>query len=388
MKFIHTSDWHIGKTLKGRNRLEEQAQVLTEIVHHAHTHQVDAILIAGDLYEHSAPSAPAQRLVISALQALATQGIEVVVISGNHDHGPTFEAYKPIMDIAGIHVYGEPRAADGGGVHSFTARSTGERVNVAVLPFLSQRHAVKAADIIANTPAQNAGAYDQLVRDVIDNLATGFTDDAVNVIMAHLTCTGGTLGGGERTAQSIMEYHVPPQAFPVSAHYVALGHLHRRQQIPADCPVHYSGSPIAVDFGEQDNPNVICLVEAHPGLPVEVTDLEITAARRLRTVEGTVEELTSRAGEFGDDFLRVRVRQAAYAGLKDDVMEALPNTLEVRIHEDFATTAPSVGLAADAPSRTPHELLSDYMTQAGVDDPRILALFAELHDDLTRQQTA
>lgn len=170
MKFLHTSDWHVGKTLKGRNRLEEQAGVLREITQIAVGNDVDAVLIAGDLYENAAPAADAQRLVVRTLLQLAKQDIEVVLIAGNHDHGATLEAYKPLMDIVGIHVYGQARPAVKGGVHSFRAKSTNERVNVAVLPFLSQRYAVRAAEIIANTPSQNVGAYDQLIRDVLDNL--------------------------------------------------------------------------------------------------------------------------------------------------------------------------------------------------------------------------
>ena len=188
---------------------------------------------------------------------------------------------------------------------SFDARSTGERVNVAVLPFLSQRYAVRAAQLIASTPAEMSRDYDDMVREVIANLAESFTPDAVNVVMAHLTVTGGTFGGGERAAQSIFEYHVPASAFPAEAHYVALGHLHRRQTLPAPCPVVYSGSPFAVDFGEQDNIHVVCLVEATPTTPAKITDMPITAGRRLRTVHGTVAELVARADEFGDDFLRV-----------------------------------------------------------------------------------
>ena len=78
MKFLHTSDWHVGKTLKGRNRLDEQTEVLKEIAGLAVAHEVDAVLIAGDLYENSAPTAEAQRLVIRTLMTLAKQGIEVV----------------------------------------------------------------------------------------------------------------------------------------------------------------------------------------------------------------------------------------------------------------------------------------------------------------------
>ena len=132
--------------------------------------------------------------------------------------------------------------------------------------------------------------------------------------MAHLTCIGGIFGGGERSAQSIFEYSVPASIFPVSAHYVALGHLHRRQSLPAHCPVHYSGSPIAVDFGEQDNTSVVCLVEASPSIPARVTDIPIASGRRLRTVRGTLPELEAQAASFGEDYLRVWLREPTRAG--------------------------------------------------------------------------
>src|SRR6478672_1691493 len=109
--------------------------------------------------------------------------------------------------------------------------------------------------------------YDDMVREVIANLTEGFTPGAVNVAMAHFTVTGGTFGGGERAAQSIFDYNVPASAFPADAHYVALGHLHRRQTLAAPCPVVYSEAPFAVAFGEQDNTHVMCLVQATPAPP-------------------------------------------------------------------------------------------------------------------------
>lgn len=137
MKFLHTADWHTGKALKGTNRLEEQAGVLKEIVEIVERESVDAVLIAGDLYETSAPSAEAQRLVIHTLLELRKTGAEVIAMAGNHDHSPTFEAFRPLMAAAGIHLLGQARPVESGGVISFKARSTSELVNVAVLPFLS-----------------------------------------------------------------------------------------------------------------------------------------------------------------------------------------------------------------------------------------------------------
>jgi exonuclease SbcD len=201
--------------------------------------------------------------------------------------------------------------------------------------------------------------------------------------MAHLTVLDGRMGGGERAAQSIFEYHVPAVAFPRDAHYVALGHLHRRQTMPAPCPVVYSGAPFAVDFGEQDNTSVVCLVQASPTTPARITDLPITAGRRLRTVHGTVDEIVVRAGEFGDDYLRVVIREPARAGLREEVTDALPNALEVRIDTEFALSITDQEPTTDHRDRSPAELFGDFCAARGVADQRVQTLFERLHDELT-----
>ena len=383
MKFLHTADWHVGKVLKGRDRLDEQRGVLAEIVRIADENQVDAVLVAGDVYDAAAPSAPAQQLVIQTLLRLRQTGAEVIVQAGNHDHGGTFEAYRPLMREVGITLAGVVRPAASGGVVRFRARSGGEDVQVAVIPFLTQRYAVRAAEIVSQTPSENVRAYDEMVRQVLRALTAGFGGDTVNLVMAHLTCIGGTFGGGERSAQSIFEYSVPASIFPVSAHYVALGHLHRRQSLPAACPVNYSGSPLAIDFGEQENTSVVCLVEASPGIPARVTDVPIASGRRLQTVRGTLAELAERAASFGQDYLRVWLREPARAGLRDEAAAILPNALEVRIDPEFA--APSRTDRPDASSviRTPDQLFADFCETEQVQDARVMALFSELHDEVT-----
>jgi exonuclease SbcD len=383
VKFLHTADWHVGKTLKGRDRLDEQKAVLGEIAGLAEASQVDAVLVAGDVYDSSAPSAPAQNLVVQALLRMRRAGAEVIVIAGNHDHGPTFEAYRPLMREAGITLAGAARTPDRGGVVRFTARSDGADAQVAIVPFLSQRWAVRAAEIVANTPSENVRAYDELVRQVIASLTAGFGGGTVNLVMSHLTCIGGVFGGGERPAQSIFEYSVPATIFPVSAHYVALGHLHRRQALPAHAPVHYSGSPLAVDFGEADNTSVVCLVETAPGVPARVTDIPVTSGRRLRTVHGTLAELEARAAAFGEDYLRVFVREPARAGLRDDTVAILPNALSVRIDPEFAAPSRQRLVDPGRATRTPEQLFAEYCESKKVSDPRVTALFTELHDEVT-----
>ena len=379
MLFLHTADWHIGKTLKGRSRLAEQREVLAEIIDIAVREQVDAVLIAGDLYDTAAPSAEAQRLVNSALLKLAASAIEVVVIAGNHDHARTFEALRQLMAAGGIEYSGIFRSAAEGGVHRFVARSTGEEVVVALIPFVSRRNIVGAEELVTGTPSQNAGRYEDAMRQIIGSLSAEFSPATVNIVMAHLTCTGGLMGGGEREAQSIFEYHVSAQSFPIDANYVALGHLHRRQQIPAPAPVHYSGAPLAVDFGEEENTPVVCLVEASAQVPAKVTDIPITSGKRLRTVSGTVAQLKAAAPEYGDDYLRVIVEERTRAGLRDDILEALPNALEVRISPEFTHTESRH--AAQRSTASPRDLFAAYCEESGIDDPRLTALFSELLDE-------
>ena len=389
MKFLHTADWHIGKTLKGRDRLDEQRAVLAEIASIAETNEVDAVLVSGDVYDLSAPSAAAQQAVVQALLRMRKAGAEVIVIAGNHDHGPTFDAYRPLMGVAGITLAGTYRSAERGGLVRFKSRSDGADAQVAVLPFLSQRWAVRAAEIVANTPSENVRAYDEQVRQIIASLTGGFCGDTVNLVMSHITCIGGKFGGGERSAQSIFEYSVPASIFPVSAHYVALGHLHRRQALPAPAPVHYSGAPLAVDFGEQDNTSVVCLVEATPGTPARITDIPVTSGRRLRTVYGTLAELEARAGDLGDDYLRVYLREPIRAGLRDDTLELLPNALEVRIDPEFAPAVHAAPRSSDPrAARTPGQLFADYCATRDVSDARVAALFGELHDEVTTTDAA
>ncbi|TCK22803.1 metallophosphoesterase family protein [Pseudonocardia endophytica] len=381
MRILHTADWHVGKTLKGRSRLEEQERVLREIVQVARSHEVDVVLVAGDLYDTAAPSAEAQRLVMRALVGLARDGASVVAIAGNHDHARALEAYRPLALAAGITLVGDVRTADKGGVVELTAR-TGERARLAALPFLSQRYAVTAADLVTQTPDRHTAEYDQQLREILSALTAGFGADTVNLVTAHLTVRGGAWGGGEREAQSILEYAVPATIFPVDAHYVALGHLHRRQRMPAACPVHYSGAPLAVDFGEQENQPVVCVVDVTPTTPAKVTDVPITEGRRLRTVTGTVAELAEMADDVGDALLRVRVREPARAGLRDDVTDLLPNALEVRIDPEFAAPL-TVSRPRTGPERHPSELFAEYLTENGIADERVQALFARLHDDVT-----
>ena len=115
MKILHTSDWHVGKVLKGRDRHDEHVAVLRDIAAAARDHDADLVLVAGDLFETSAPSAKSQGLVMRTLLALREDGRKVVVIAGNHDNASLLDAvYRPVLAELGLHVLGIPRRPESG----------------------------------------------------------------------------------------------------------------------------------------------------------------------------------------------------------------------------------------------------------------------------------
>jgi exonuclease SbcD len=384
MKILHTSDWHVGKVLKGRDRHDEQVAVLRSIVQTARDENVDVVLVAGDLFETAAPAAKAQGLVMRTLLALREDGRHVVVIAGNHDNQALLDAvYRPVLGELGLHVLGTPKRPDSGGLMTLRTR-TGELINVAALPFLSHRYAVRAAEVLLHETAEHTLDYARRVADIVALLTAGFTPEAVNVVMAHATLLGGRRGGGERDVQTALDYELSASMFPATAHYVALGHLHRQQEIPGPCPIFYSGSPLAIDFGEEANESVVLVVTAAPGIRADARPVPVTGGRRLRTLRGTLDEVIAEGEQAGDAYLRVVLAEPGRAGLGDLVREKLPNTLEVMLDDEHRPRPGTRG--GDKPSRvgrSPLQLFGDYLGEQNIEDPRIPRMFGELLDELT-----
>ncbi len=387
MRILHTSDWHVGKVLKGRDRHDEHAAVLGSIVRAARDEDVDVVLVAGDLFETAAPNPQAQGLVMRTLMALREDGRLVVAIAGNHDNQGLIDAvYRPVLTELGLHMLGTPKRPEAGGTLRLRTRS-GEDLRVAALPFLSHRYAVRAAEVLLHETAEHTLDYARRVAQLVALLTDGFTPDAVNVVMTHVTLLGGRRGGGEREAASTLDYELPASMFPATAHYAALGHLHRHQEIAAACPAFYSGSPLAIDFGEEANDSVALIVTAAPGIRADVRPVPVAGGRALRTLRGTLDEVIAAGEQAGDAYLRVILAEPGRAGLGDLVRDKLPNALEVQLDDQHrpqpGAEAARAGARASRAGRTPLDLFGDYLGEQNIDDPRISKMFAELLDTVT-----
>jgi exonuclease SbcD len=369
VKLLHTADWHVGRTIRGRSRDEEHRQVLAEIAAIARDEQVDLILVAGDIFDTAAPAPAAEEIVYRALLDLA-EVAPVVMVAGNHDNPARLRAVAPLLSLGRVRVGATIARPEDGGVLDLSDLS----VRIAIVPFIGKRGIVRVEEILRLDQAERIGEYAERVADILGALTVGMTQDTVNLVITHLMVAGGEPGGGERTAH-LFDYSVPALAFPGHLNYVALGHLHRPQKVPAPVPMWYSGSPLQLDFGEGEDRKAVVLVEAEPGLPVIVTTKNLAGGRRLRTLRGSLAQIEAMVDQVGDSYLRIELEEAARAGLADEVRAILPGAVEVRL----AAVGSDPG--RDVPrrlGRDPSELFRDYLGVRKVEDPRLTELFDDL----------
>lgn len=383
MRFLHTADWHVGKPLRGRTRFDEFAQALDEIACIARDSQVDAVLLAGDVFDSPAPPAEAEKLVYDFLARLLPDRIACVVVAGNHDHPRRLAALARLLEGLRIHVRADVRPPSEGGVVSVPSRDGREEARVAVLPFVAERKVVDACRLVG-PEHEWYEEYSRRLEQVLQLLTEGFTPATVNVVVGHVLISGARVGTGERPLHLGEVYGVNAQQLPQNAQYIALGHLHRPQEIVAPSRTFYSGSILELDFGEKDQQKRVVIVDAAPGRAARVESVPLTAGRRLRDVAGTLDELAALSATAGDDYLRVAVHVDGPApGIAEQVRERLPNALDVRLVYQRETPA-AAPRSTDV--RTPGQLFTDFYRRKHETppSPELLRLFHDSYDEASQ----
>lgn len=384
VRFLHTADWHVGKPLRGRSRLEEFAAALDEIVRIARDARVDAVLLAGDVFDSPAPPAEAEKLVYDFLARLLPERIACVVIAGNHDHPRRLAALAQLLEGLRIHVRADVRPAAEGGVVIVPSRDGREEAKVAVLPFVAERKVVDACRLLG-AEHEWYEEYARRLEQVLQLLTAGFTPQTVNLVLGHVLISGARVGTGERPLHLGEIYGVNAQQLPSNAQYIALGHLHRPQEIVAPSRTFYAGSIIELDFGEKEQQKRVVIVDAAPGRAPKIESVPLSAGRRLRDLAGTLDELAGMAALVGDDYLRVAVNvDGPVPGVAEQVRERLPNALDVRLV--YARETQPSAPPSDGASRTPLELFADFYQRKhqAPPAPDLLELFRDSYDEASQ----
>lgn len=283
MRILHTSDWHIGRTFHGNSTMDALAEVLGALTEQVREHAVDVVVIAGDVFDSATPAGAAYTLLSDALVALSETGARVIVTSGNHDSAARL-GFQARLLRDGIHVLTDPRAIG----TPITVEDEHGPVRFFGIPYLEPAVVRQHwPDVELRTQAQTVAHAMHLVR-------SGMRDHpGRSVAISHCFSAGvdATVGLEREVRQGGLD--VVPLAVFDGPDYVALGHIHGRQQISER--VRYSGAPLHYSFGEQSKPRGSWLVDLDADGLATVAWLDLPVPRPLVTLTGTLDEILSTA---------------------------------------------------------------------------------------------
>ncbi|NTW99491.1 MAG: exonuclease subunit SbcD [Geobacteraceae bacterium] len=302
MKFLHTSDWHLGRTLYGRNRYSEFSAFLEWLVELIEQEHVDALLIAGDVFDSSVPSSRSQELYYGFLHKVArsTTCRHVVITSGNHDSPSFLNAPKALLRALDVHVVGSASDELMDEVVALRdSRGCLEAV-VCAVPHLRDRdiRSVEAGESVEEKNRKLLEGIERHYREVCqagDALRQVEGRAVPLVAMGHLFTAGGTTvdGDGVRELYVGSLAHVSRSIFPEGIDYLALGHLHVPQRVGGEEHLRYSGSPLPMGFGEALQQKEVLLVDFSEG-DRSITERIVPLFQPLERISGTIEAITSR----------------------------------------------------------------------------------------------
>ncbi|MFF7440394.1 exonuclease SbcCD subunit D C-terminal domain-containing protein [Streptomyces sp. NPDC008122] len=308
MRLLHTSDWHLGRSFHRVGLLDAQAAFLDHLVATVHAHDVDAVLVAGDVYDRAVPPLPAVELFDTALHRLAEAGVPTVMISGNHDSARRLGVGAGLIERAGIHLRTDP---DGIGTPVVLTDAHGE-VALYGLPYL------EPALVRERLGAEKAG-HEAVLTAAMDRVRADLATRPAgtrSVVLAHAFVAGGAPSDSERDITVGGVAAVPTGIFD-GVDYVALGHLHGSQTLTPR--VRYSGSPLAYSFSEADHRKTMWLIDlGEDGTITADVRLDCPVPRPLARIRGRLDDL------LADPALAPHERSWVEATLTDPVRPAEP----------------------------------------------------------------
>ncbi|MBC54632.1 MAG: exonuclease sbcCD subunit D [Gammaproteobacteria bacterium] len=304
MKVLHTSDWHLGRSLYGQRRYAEFDAFLAWMLDTLSTQQTDVLLIAGDVFDTTAPSNRAMQQYYHFLRQAADTGCQhVVIIGGNHDSPSFLNAPRDILKMLNVHVVGAKTDDPAEEVLRLDDREGRPLLLVCAVPYLRDRdiRTAEAGETIDDKEQKllaGIRAHYQAVTTAGEQqrqaLQQQYKTDIPLIGMGHLWTAGARTvdGDGVRDLYVGSLAHVGTDIFPAALDYVALGHLHVPQKVGGHTHIRYSGSPLPMGFGEARQQKSVCVIEFDGHRP-RLTLLDIPGFQRLRQLSGSLASLQS-----------------------------------------------------------------------------------------------
>lgn len=339
MRFIHTGDWHLGRTLHGRSLIEDQAWWIDRFIELVAERRPDAVVIAGDVYDRAIPPAEAVALLDATLTRLIRDvGVPVLMIAGNHDGPERVGFASRVLDEAGLHVAGVVDAE----VRSCVVGTGDDAARFWLLPYADP---IETRAALADPAIRD---HEAAVAACVSLARSSGAHEPLQVLVTHHFVAGGqssdserglTVGGTGAVATSVFE----------GFDFVALGHLHRRQT-HGDGRIHYPGSALKYAFDEGNQEKAVSLVELAPGRPPVIETIPLGALRDVRRVTGTLAQVLAAAALDArrDDYIEAILDEKTMPpDARGRLSEYYPNLLRVgRAMELFEPDADSFEPAA------------------------------------------
>lgn len=376
MRILHTADWHVGNELLGIDRQEETGKLLDELYEAAVRESVDLLLVAGDLFDNPLPPSWATKMVYDFFSRLAQTGIRSLVLAGNHD-GKTLEPPKNLLALGRVTVYEKP-AEDA--VLRFRSRRD-EPVVVIALPYPHERLLMD----LKTAGDDLRGQYIERVSQLLRYLSRHADIDALNVFTSHLMIAGARISETERPGTVIPFFSIPPQNLPHNVHYVALGHVHRHQQVvQAPAQTFYAGSLFRLNFGETGIEKGFYLVEIER-IRTDAQFIPLQSALPLWTVTATQDEVWQALEPYAHrpGYVRLQLRvETESEGLVPEIRGRYPNVIKVDIQRPEETRAdrPQLDSLADTSLQAVEVIYRRFRPEAGEE---VLKVIEQLYEEVT-----
>ena len=355
MKLIHLSDLHLGKRLDEFSLLEDQEYILIAVYNIIKEVKPDAVIIAGDVYDKAIPSAEAVQLFDDFLVRLARLGVQVFVISGNHDSPERIAFASRLIEISGVYL----SPVYDGHLAPITLRDEYGPVNFYMLPFLKPVHVRRFY------PDEEIRSYTDAVRTALQNAE--INTEERNVLITHQFVTGAQQSGSEEASIGGLD-NVEAAVFD-GFDYVALGHIHGAQNVGTE-RIRYCGTPLKYSFSEAAQEKSVTVVTLAEKGSLELRTIPLVPKHDLRELRGTYMELTARENYEGtktDDYLRITLTD------EEDIPNAIgklrviyPNLMKL-VYDNKRTRANKlISGAEEAENKSPAELFAElYEKQNG-----------------------
>lgn len=322
MRVLHTADWHIGQRLHERNRIDEHEQFLMWLLQTIKEKHVDLLLVSGDIFDTSLPSADATNLYYQFLYRLFEDThTHSVIIAGNHDSARHLEASKEFLRMGRIHVVGhatEPVDC------VIQIPPDSPRIAIGAVPYLSEN---ELPHVSFESEIEKNDRYRQRLKAFFEECVSHMPSDLPKILMGHLLVHNGKETQSERNIQIGGASAIQTSDFPESVDYIALGHLHRPQSFdPIDYPIRYSGSPIPLRFNETGYAKKVFLLEFSDSRKIELDEaIDIPIFKELCTVSGDEVSviLQANSADWKGKYIQVKLElNEVVTGINDRIRQA------------------------------------------------------------------